>query len=281
MTKKYLAALTVLGTAAFSAGAADATPIIYINGVGIETGFTAGGIIKSSESSYENLITQVGQELRGVFQVAQISGVNTGITYQYGDNSAYLHGVFDGFTATSITNNGTSTEILFTGGSLRYYVSNTDTFTFNSDPAPGVSATGQATDYLNAQIGTPWLILRPDTIDAAGNTLRITIPGLSLTSFAGAAAFSWLDVIGGSAATAFDTNTFDDNAFGTFGVNDDVKFQGGANSDVAGDWPISGDNFIKANATLASVPEPLTLSLFGAGLLGAAAFGRRKHAKRA
>jgi hypothetical protein len=270
-----LLGLSLFAAALLGSTAASATPIITIDGVSIETGLTAGGTIKSSESSYENVITEVGQTLRGVFQVAQITGVNTGITYQYGNNNAFLHGVFDGFVAQSITNNGTTTEILFTGGSLRYYVSNTDTFTFNSDPAPGVSVTGQNTDFANAQMGALWLDLRPDTIDAAGHTLRITIPGLSLTSFAGAAAFAWLDVIGGDAATAFNTNSFTDNAFGTFGSGDDVKFQGGANSDVAGDWPISGDNFIKANA----VPEPLTLSLFGAGLAGAAAFGRRKAKK--
>jgi len=40
--------------------------------------------------------------------------------------------------------------------------------------------------------------------------------------------------------------------------------------------PITSDSAFTLNGTVGAVPEPITLSLFGAGLVGAAAVRRRK-----
>ena len=56
----------------------------------------------------------------------------------------------------------------------------------------------------------------------------------------------------------------------------DIEFHGSANSGTSGDFGVSGADFIKAN----TVPEPATVSLIGAGLLGAAFLGRRKAKKK-
>src|SRR5438105_10198407 len=80
------AAATLLGT-----GAALAGP------------FGAGGEITTTETSYESLVQQHGDVLRGIFNVAQINGNNNQITYQYGNGGKFLVGVFDGFTLDQAT----------------------------------------------------------------------------------------------------------------------------------------------------------------------------------
>jgi hypothetical protein len=210
-------------------------------------------------------VTATGQEFHGVFKVQSISDAAFDNTYSYGQNGYYLYGVFDGFTSTSVTNPTASTDgqLLFSGGSIRYYVSTSNVFTIGSGT--------QAGDLATDSTGTLWLSGTPEVIDGSGNTLKITIPaGTSLTNFANATAAALLDVVGGDAAQNFNTNTFFNSATGT---NADIEFHGGANSTTAGDFDVSGTNFIKAN----TVPEPISISLFGAGLVGAAAFGARRR----
>ena len=272
MRLKQLAGLSVFAAAVLASGSALATPVVYINGVGVPTGIVPGGLYLSSENSFENVITAPGQSFSGIFKVANIiEQAASQQTYTYGQNSAYLHGIFDGFTADTVIAPTATTagQITFFGGSLRYYVSNTDTFTTCSG-GPPCGPAGQPADFAGAGAGILWLDLDPAVIDAAGHTLVITIPANNgLGAFSNATATTFLDVVGGSAASAFNTNTFNTNPFS--GPND-ILFQGTANSGSPSDFPISGTNAIKANA----VPEPLTLSLFGAGLAGAAAFGRRR-----
>jgi hypothetical protein len=84
-----------------------------------------------------------------------------------------------------------------------------------------------------------------------------------------------LDIIGGNSMGLFDLDSII-NAF-TLQMADAV-YQGSANTQqcsISPQWQVCGTN----HATLNVIPEPITLSLFGAGLAGAAALRRRKANK--
>ena len=255
----FAAAATLLATSAAVAGP-----------------FGGGGQITTTETSYENLVTKPGDTLNGIFNVSQING-SSGITYLYGDASNFLVGRFTGFVLDSATPFSAGPisgfSLLFTGGSLQYY-------SFASDPfAGGALTTGtpasQAASLAAIGAGTLELDLTPQLIDAT-HTLQITVLGSSLSSFASASTSTvFLDIIGGASAGLFDLDSFT-NAFTL--VLADASYQGSANSTTclnSPQWQVCGTN----HATLNVIPEPITLSLFGAGLAGAAVLRRRKVKK--
>jgi hypothetical protein len=250
-------AATVLGSSAAFAG-----PL----GVNLPSQFYF-----DTTTSYETLVTQANPVLTGVFQVNNIRNQNTSaISYTYGDNGAYLTGYFTGFTLATVTPGLTSTTLTFTGGTLSYYVNNTNVFT-NSAGSPAADIAAQTT------AGQLWLQLAPEVLDANGTTLVITLNGLNPTTsaFTSSNAFALADVIGGAAAPYLDSNAFD----GFNGQKADIVFSGSATLSSAGacgtDFQVCGSN----NASAMLIPEPVTLSLFGAGLAGAAALRRRKAKK--
>jgi hypothetical protein len=249
-------AATVLGSSAALAG-----PL----GIGLPS----DPFYIDTSTSYETLVNAPGDFLSGVFKVQAIaSTLNPTSTYTYGAGGLYLMGSFSGFKLDTVVTNGSNINLLFTGGSLSYYVNTADSFTIDQ---------GAATDIANASLGSLWLSADPQSIDALGHTLSITLFGASSTSQFGTSLASALaDVTGGAAASYFDTNTFlnpfDDH-------NADVLFSGSANGILVGscgpDFQVCGSNNLKGYL----VPEPLTLSIFGAGLAGAAALRRRKAKK--
>jgi len=87
----------------------------------------------------------------------------------------------------------------------------------------------------------------------------------------------YLDIVGGASASLFVVDSLT-NSFTAMLA--DAAYQGSANTlDCAvvssPAWQVCGTN----HATLNVIPEPITLSLFGAGLAGAAAMRRRKVKK--
>src|SRR3569833_2732283 len=91
-------AATVLGSTAALAGPT-------VGGVTLPDAFYF-----DTTTSYETLVTQQNPTLDGVFQVDSIRNQSTAaVSYQYGDNGAYLTGYFSGFTLTGVTNGLTST----------------------------------------------------------------------------------------------------------------------------------------------------------------------------
>ncbi|HKY19184.1 MAG TPA: PEP-CTERM sorting domain-containing protein [Rhizomicrobium sp.] len=235
--------------------------------------FGGGGTVVTTETSFESLVTKPTDVLNGVFRVSEINGIS-GTTYQYGDAGLYLVGRFTGFTLDTVTPVGSDFKLAFTGGSLQYY-------SFGSNPFAGGALTSGAATLANQAAalaaigaGTLELDLVPQLIDAT-HTLIITVP-TSLTSFTGASTSTvWLDIIGGASAGLFYQDTLTNSS--TLALAD-VAYQGSANSQncsISPRWQVCGSN----NATLSVIPEPITLSLFGAGLAGAAVLRRRKAKK--
>jgi hypothetical protein len=256
LASTIFAAATVLGSTAAFAGP-----------------FGTGGQINTTETSYESLVLNNGDVLNGIFNVAQINGVN-GITYGYGQGGTFLTGAFTGFTLESQTAIAGGTRLWFTGGNLSYYSTPTDPF------ASGALTTGptsnQAASLATIASGTLELSLTPELIDAT-HTLYIDVFG-GLNNFAAASTSTvYLDITGGASASLFEI----DSILNSFtAVLADAAYQGSANTQqcaISPQWQVCGTN----HATLSVIPEPITLSVFGAGLVGAAALRRRKANKKA
>jgi len=256
----FAAAATVLGATAALAGP-----------------FGSGGVTTTSETSYESLVLNNGDHLNGIFNVSQITNAN-GPQYVYGNGGEYLVGSFTGFTLAGSTPIGGGTRLYFTGGSLNYY-------SFGSDPFAGGTLTSgtpanQGADIAAIQAGTLELSLTPQTITGAacpiaGCTLYIDVFG-GLDNFAAASTSTvYLDITGGASAGLFQ----DDSILNTFtAALADASYQGSANSQQCAAfpaWQVCGTN----HATFNVIPEPITVSLFGAGLAGVAAMRRRKAKK--
>jgi len=264
MRMPTLAALTVAATALLGATSAFAIPTSCYGGVCVPS---TGAYIDNS-LSWESLVVNPGDTLSGIFQVTAISDNLAHTTYSgYGAGGTFLAGVFDGFKLAAQVGN----ELRFTGGTLKYYSSASDNFS--------VSGGSAATDIAAVESGNLWAAFNA-AADSNGYTLVITLAGTP-TNFTGAHTddvFLDVDLSNPSlAGLAFNSNTMLD----TNSVLRDLKFSGSAsgyNGDsCTPDFPICGAN--TAKGFLIPVPEPITLSLFGAGLAGAAALRRRKAKK--
>lgn len=264
MRMPSILASTVLAATVLGSSAAFAGPL----GIGLPS----DPFYFDTTSSYETLVQNAGDQLQGMFTVDSIkSSLSPAIhTYNYGTNNVYLTGVFSGFILEQpIINNNNTVTLNFHGGSLNYYVTNGNTFNTSTGTVAG--------DLATATSANLWLSATPEVIDGAGHTLIITLNGATSASIFSDAATTnvLLDVTGGAAASIFDSNTFFNSATGLFA---DLLFKGSANlvtDGSCGDFGVCGTNLTKGYL----IPEPLTLSVFGFGLAGAAAM-RRKKAKK-
>ena len=265
---KAFAGLAMLTGAMVASGAAFAGPTVTVDNVTLPVGITPGGFYFDNEISAETLLTAKGQAFEGVFSVSQIGNSALQTTWTSGQNGAYLYGAFQGFNVDSITGTpSTGITILLNGaGTISYYESSTNNFTASS----GTVAADVAADTT----GSLFLEAQAEQINSAGDTLELSIPaGGSTSSFTQAGALAYLNVIGGDAAYNFTTQSLV-NSF--TGQAADIIYSGQANSGSNGtDFGVTGSNTAKANI----VPEPLTISLFGAGLVGVTALRRRKAKK--
>jgi len=264
MRMPTLAALTVAATALLGATSAFAIPTSCYGGVCVPS---TGTYIDNS-LSFETLVTNPGDVLKGIFKATSIADNLANITYSgYGAGGTFLAGVFDNFTLIA---GSPSNQLWFTGGTLKYYTSAVDNFSVTGTAAGGIAA---------IQTGALWASFDAKA-DNLGRTLVITLNGTP-TNFTGASTDDvFLDVnlsVPSAAGLAFDSNTMLD----TNSILRDLKFAGTASAyngtACSPAFPICGAN--TAKGFLVAVPEPVTLSLFGAGLAGAAVIRRRKAKK--
>lgn len=233
---------------------------------GAASAITVDGITFSSDAVFQTVtlwegnsvdggtITQVGDVLSGVGRVSVIEDGAGTPTWTWGGTGTHeLTVYFTGFTVSSVNPGPGGTVFGFTGGSVQLWSDASG----NSDPSLGLASASTFAD------GNLWLDLTPATM-ASGFTLTSTQTGPQVTGL------GYLDVAGGLAQDNFDTNRF--NAANTFGMlggttTADVQFGSLGNIGAPGNstpWAFTGTADVQGFA----VPEPGTLALLGAGLVG-------------
>lgn len=226
-------------------------------------------------TNYEERVTGVRQELKGVFSLDQITqtGSSTPV-WSAGDGGKYLYGKFDSLIASSFGGETPGSSITFTGGNLYVYEWNS-TFDLTKD-ATIYTDINSGNLFLSAQFVTGGDFFNPTS------TLVSTITGSGADGKTGFLAIkgsgaSLLDVTGGSAGSALDTNSYA-RFTGGFAdlamVNTFSILNTGSNpfTNTYKGWDVVSSDPINGIAT----PEPGTFALLGAGLIGLGLFGRKR-----
>jgi hypothetical protein len=259
----------IVAAAALSGLAGTSMAQVNIGGLTLDE-----GPIFEVASIYENVVTAVGQTLRGFGEVTQINGVQIGELCA----GCELTFRFDNYLVTSLAPDA----ITFSGGLINFYLG----FGGDNDFNPLASASSAA-DLAAATNGSVFLSLAGHDIDAAGNTFSGAGNNIGGVNAAGNGA-GLADVIGGLAAAAFDTNSI----ASSFGGQADVQL-GSSFSNVflphpaecSGAAATTGPSCLSGSADFrgaiaAPIPEPSTYALMfaGLGVMGFLARRRRQQA---
>jgi PEP-CTERM motif len=258
----------IVAAAALSGFAGTASAQFNVGGLELDE-----GPIFEVASIYENVVTGVGQTLRGFGEVTQINGVQIGELC----GGCELTFRFDDYVVTSLA----PEAITFSGGVVDFYLG----FGANNDFNPLASASS-AVDLAAATNGSLFLSLAGHVIDAAGNTFAGTGNNIGGVNAAGNGA-GLADVTGGLAAAFFNTNS----VASSFGGMADVQL-GSSFSNVflphpdecGGDGATTGPACLTGSAdfrgVIAPIPEPSTYALMLAGL-GVMGFLARRRGQQA
>ncbi len=246
--KKAFHALSALALAT----AASAASAAFVNIGGLQVATDAHFEVASI---YENVITGVGQELKGVGEVTQINGTSIS-NLCAGCELTYS---FSNYIVTALT----PTQVNFTGGIIKFYLG------FGGQDFNPFTSANSAQDLAAATDGTLFLTLAGHPVDALGNTFIGQGANIGLANPVGNGSGLADVVVGGGIATA----NFNSNSIASaFGGPSDIQI-GSSFSNVfvphpsecpAGPLCLSGSADIRGLV----IPEPSSTALVGVALLG-------------
>lgn len=268
INNKLLAAMGLATALSFS-GQASAMVIDGIN-------LGSGGPVFKVASTYENIVTALGQELRGYGEITQIVDSN-GLVWSAGNNDTILTYVFEGFIVSSIS----PTHTDFTGGSVKFYTDHPLVAGYTAfTPIGGGTNPEILADFAEASTGNGglWLSLAGNTfttgdpLHATGITLHSTGVGLDgVGSLIGGTGTGLLDVVGGAAASVFVKDIFGDAD--SDGKADAQLGSSFSNGFLPANQILSGSSDIRAEV----IPEPSSIALLGLGLSAIGFFASRRR----
>jgi PEP-CTERM motif len=280
MRTRSILGLSVITAALLASSVAMATPVV------------PSGPIEIDQHDQETLVNPLAglNTLKGFGTISTITDGGSNTYFNQG-TGGFLYDVFSGFTVDNANTHAIGTtqfQIALTGGTLNYYYYATDqAAAINSAMSLGVD--GVLNQVANGAGSLLWLSLTPQA-DTNGDTFIITLTtnnpanptgnGLGFADVTGAGqADLFLHTCKEPDATSGPTNPSTPAVTACPQGFTDFTFVGGSNTNRGADaalFPVSGTDHISGTV---GVPEPMTLSLFGAGLIGAFAFGRRKAKK--